>query len=88
MDYMIGDELIEEFRDGIFALRTRRFGTVAEIMIKSRGVTRTLRCSPLAMRERADIGSPWLPVVIITVCSSGYCEISSISMSRPSGIER
>ena len=25
---------IQEFRDGIFALRTRRFGTVAEIMIK------------------------------------------------------
>lgn len=28
------DERIKEFRDGIFALRTRRFGTVAEIMIK------------------------------------------------------
>lgn len=27
-------ENISEFRDGIFALRTRRFGTVAEIMIK------------------------------------------------------
>lgn len=25
---------LKEFRDGIFALRTRRFGTVAEIMIK------------------------------------------------------
>ena len=25
---------IDEFRDGIFALRTRRFGSVAEIMIK------------------------------------------------------
>lgn len=25
---------IEDFRDGIFGLRTRRFGTVAEIMIK------------------------------------------------------
>lgn len=34
MDYMVGDQLIEEFRDGIFALRTRRFGTVAEIMVK------------------------------------------------------
>ena len=34
MDYMAGDELIQEFRDGIFALRTRRFGTVAEIMVK------------------------------------------------------
>lgn len=28
------DQKIQEFRDGIFALRTRRFGTVAEIMIK------------------------------------------------------
>lgn len=34
MDFKIGDDTIEEFRDGIFALRTRRFGTVAEIMIK------------------------------------------------------
>lgn len=34
MDYTISDHVIEEFRDGIFALRTRRFGTVAEIMIK------------------------------------------------------
>ena len=34
MDHRIKDELIEEFRDGIFALRTRRFGTVAEIMVK------------------------------------------------------
>jgi len=25
---------IETFRDGIFALRTRRFGNVAEIMVK------------------------------------------------------
>ncbi len=29
------NEEIKEFRDGIFALRTRRFGTVAEIMIKA-----------------------------------------------------
>ena len=34
MDYIVNDAQIEEFRDGIFALRTRRFGTVAEIMIK------------------------------------------------------
>ena len=34
MDYNLNDAVIEEFRDGIFALRTRRFGTVAEIMIK------------------------------------------------------
>lgn len=29
------DERIKEFRDGIFALRTRRFGTVAELMIET-----------------------------------------------------
>ena len=34
MDYIVNNAVIEEFRDGIFALRTRRFGTVAEIMIK------------------------------------------------------
>ncbi|MDE7211568.1 MAG: hypothetical protein K2O03_09025, partial [Lachnospiraceae bacterium] len=34
MDYVIENEVIEEFRNGIFALRTRRFGDVAEIMIK------------------------------------------------------
>lgn len=34
MNHMVEDEIIEEFRDGIFALRTRRFGTVAEIMVK------------------------------------------------------
>lgn len=34
MEYIVGNEVVEEFRDGIFALRTRRFGTVAEIMIK------------------------------------------------------
>lgn len=31
---IIGSTEVLEFRDGIFALRTRRFGTVAEIMIK------------------------------------------------------
>ena len=30
---ILNDQIISEFRDGIFALRTRRFGTVAEIMI-------------------------------------------------------
>jgi len=28
-------DTIKEFRDGIFALRTRRFGTVAELMIEA-----------------------------------------------------
>lgn len=30
----LDEKIISEFRDGIFALRTRRFGTVAEIMIQ------------------------------------------------------
>ena len=34
MDYIVNNVVVEEFRNGIFALRTRRFGTVAEIMIK------------------------------------------------------
>ena len=34
MNHVIDNSVIEEFRNGIFALRTRRFGTVAEIMIK------------------------------------------------------
>ena len=34
MACMVDNKVIEEFRDGIFALRTRRFGTVAEIMVK------------------------------------------------------
>lgn len=34
MDCHTEDREIEEFRDGIFASRTRRFGTIAEIMIK------------------------------------------------------
>lgn len=35
MDYITNDNvIIKTFRDSIFALRTRRFGTVAEIMIK------------------------------------------------------
>jgi hypothetical protein len=29
------DAAVKEFRDGIFALRTRRFGTVAELMIEA-----------------------------------------------------
>ena len=38
------------------------------------------------MRERADIGSPWLPVVIITIASSGKLSIRPTSISIPSGM--
>ena len=31
----------------------------------------TFLCTPLAMRDSAAIASPWLPVVMMTVCSSG-----------------
>ena len=43
---------------------------VAEIITKSFGVIFTFLWSPAAILVNADIGSPWLPVVIITSCSS------------------
>ena len=43
---------------------------VADIIIKSFGVIFTFLWSPAAILVSADIGSPWLPVVIITNCSS------------------
>ena len=39
---------------------------LAEIITKSFGVIVTFLCSPAAILVRADIVSPWLPVVIIT----------------------
>ena len=42
----------------------------AEIITKSFGVIVTFLCSPAAILVKADIVSPWLPVVIITNCSS------------------
>ena len=39
--------------------------------IVSFGLIVTFLCTPLAMRDSAAIASPWLPVVMMTVCSSG-----------------
>ena len=57
----------------------------ADIIIKSFGVIWTFLCSPDAILVNADIGSPWLPVVIITKLSSGYDFILSISINTLSG---
>ena len=43
---------------------------VADIITLSFGVICTFLCSPAAILVKADIGSPWLPVVIITNWSS------------------
>ena len=42
---------------------------VAEMMTVSPGTMPTLRWSDIDMRVNADIGSPWLPVVMMTICS-------------------
>ena len=48
----------------------------------------TLLCSFIAILVSADIGSPWLPVVIRTIFSGGYLFIASRSMITPSGTLR
>ena len=57
----------------------------AEIITKSFGVILTFLWSPAAILVNADIVSPWLPVVIITSCSSLYVDIVSISINISSG---
>ena len=49
----------------------------AEMMTVSPGPTSSAGWSPYAMRVRADIGSPWLPVV----SASTWCGGSSIASS-------
>ena len=44
------------------------------------------RFSRLAMRVRADIGSPWLPVEITQTLPSGWSPMSSMSISAESGM--
>ena len=60
----------------------------AEMMIKSFGVTLTLRCSLIAMRLKADIGSPWLPVVISTTWLNGRRLATSMSTRMSFGTLR
>ncbi len=44
---------------------------VAEMMTVSPSSISMVLCSPLAMRARAESGSPWLPVHMMTTCSGG-----------------
>ncbi len=46
------------------------------------------RCSPLAMRARAERGSPWEPVQSTTTFSSGRPSTSKASMMSSSGMSR
>ena len=55
----------------------------AEIIILSPAVISTCLCSPKAILCRADIVSPWLPVVIITVFSFGRPLIWFMSTKTP-----
>ena len=53
---------------------------LAEMITVSPGTISICLCVATAIRVNADIGSPWLPVVITTSCSGGYLSISSMSM--------
>ena len=44
---------------------------VAEMMTVSPEWIESVLCSPLAMRDRAESGSPWEPVHMTTIWSSG-----------------
>ena len=54
----------------------------------SSGVSETCRWSSIAMRDSADIGSPWLPVTRQTTSSGGWFLTSESRMARPSGMFR
>ena len=57
-------------------------GVVASLVMMLSGVVMVLAC---AMRDSADSGSPWLPVVMSTTFSGGYLLISSMGISTLSG---
>ena len=59
---------------------------VADIITKSFLVISTFLWSENAILVSALIGSPWLPVVIITIFSGGYLFMLSRFISTPSGI--
>ena len=58
---------------------------VAEKTTVSPECSSTSRWSLLAIRRRAESGSPWLPVEITTTFSSGKLSISRGWMKRPEG---
>ena len=77
---------LEEVERESSLLTARSWGQegLAAMMMNSLGVTRTFRWSLRAIRVRALMGSPWLPVVITVTCSGGYFLTSAMSMSTPS----
>ena len=61
---------------------------VAEITTVSPGIIWTSLCSPFAIRTRAEVGSPWLPVVISTTFSGGRPRTWRRFTTMPDGTER
>ena len=59
-----------------------------EKMTRSPSPTVKCLCSPAAMRESAEFGSPWLPVERMTWRCAGSSARSSSGHSTPSGILR
>ena len=57
-------------------------------MIRSSAVIEILRCSPRDIRESADSGSPWVPVVMSTSRSGAIISAAAISMMSSSATLR
>ena len=61
---------------------------VAEMITVSPSWMESVLCSPLAMRESAESGSPWEPVHMTTIWFSGMLPISKASIRSDSSILR
>jgi hypothetical protein len=61
---------------------------VAEMTTVSPGMMETSLWSSFAMRTRAEVGSPWEPVVTMTARSGGSCFSSSMRTMVPEGALR
>lgn len=69
---------IKEFRDGIFALRTRRFGTVAELMIEA---LYSYTCSKNQFHDRYDeVGKQRVEIKFSTVMKANEATINRHNM--------
>ena len=58
----------------------------AEMMMRSPGRISTCRWVEKAMRDRADMVSPWLPVVMMQILFLGRDLMWFRSMTTPSGM--
>ncbi|COX02527.1 Uncharacterised protein [Mycobacterium tuberculosis] len=56
--------------------------------MRSPAVNVMLRCSPRDIRDNADIGSPWVPVVINTTWSGAIVSAAAMSMRSESATRR